>query len=202
MTRQLLLAGLLGLVVGALVVGVIWYGSGSSNPVTGTQSITLPGSIGEFVPFGDVELNKAGRGKDNIARVESWDEQSSQRLSKATGAAATVRAYADKDLRNQLSVMAYRAKANPNPPYVPYQDANSLGLVRPTDEVEQFSSVSCVLRNDPTSVGQSPSLNSTHTTSCVRTGTALTVEIRPTGDISNEPQRVAQLVDEVYQTLG
>jgi hypothetical protein len=202
MTRPLLLAGLLGLVVGGLVVGLIWYGSGSTNPVTGTQSITLPDSIGEFVPFGEVDLNKTSRGKDNVARIESWDEQSSQRLSKATGASATVRAYADKDLRNQLTVLAYRAKANPNPPYVPYQDANTLGLVRPPDEVTQFSDVSCVLRNDPTAVGQSPSPNSAHTISCVRTGTQLTVEIRPTGDISNEPQRVAQLVDEVYQTLS
>jgi hypothetical protein len=201
MTRPLLLAGLLGLVVGGLVVGLIWYGSGSASPVTGTQSITLPGSIGEFVPFGEVDLNKTSRGKDNVARIESWDEQSSLRLSKATGASATVRAYADKDLRNQLSVLAFRAKANPNPPYVPYQDANTLGLVHPPDEVEQFSSVSCVLRNDPTAVGLVPSPNSTHTISCVRTGPQLTVEIRPTGDISNEPQRVAQLVDEVYQAL-
>jgi hypothetical protein len=199
----LLLSGLLGLVIGGLVVGVMWLSSGSPNSVAGTQSITLPDTIGEFVPFGQVTLNKTARGAQNAARIESWDEQSSLRLSKsAGGAAAIVRAYADNELRNQISVLVYRGPASPNPPFVPYQDANTLGLVHPPEEVEQFKDVSCVTHNDPTSVGQVPLPNSAHTISCVRTTGKLTVEIRPTGDISNEPQRVAQLVDEVWNALG
>jgi hypothetical protein len=203
MTRPLLLAGVVGLVVGALVVGALWLASGSTNTAVGTQSITLPKSIGEFVPFGEVDLNKTSRGTDNVARVESWDEQSTLRLSKsAGGAAAAVKAYADKKLLNQISVWVYRASASPNPQFVPYQDANSLGLVHPPEEMAQFSSVSCVLHNDPTSVGVTPSPNSVHTVNCVRSGPQLTVEIRPTGDIGNEPQRVAQLVDEVWNSVS
>jgi hypothetical protein len=199
----MLFAGLIGLLIGALVVGGIWLASGSTAAGIGTQSITIPQSIGEFVPFEEVELNKSPKASDNVARVESWDDQSTLRLSKATGgAAAAVRSYSDKDLRNQISVLVYRAKASPSPQFVPYQDANSLGLVHPPEEMDQFSAVSCVLHNDPTPVGTTSSPNSVHTITCVRTGPELTVEIRPTGDISNEPQRVAQLVDEVWNSLA
>jgi hypothetical protein len=199
----MLFAGLIGLLIGALVIGGVWLASGSTAAGVGTQSITIPQSIGEFVPFEQVDLNKSAKATDNVARVESWDEQSTLRLSKASGgAAAAVRSYSDKDLRNQISVLVYRATASPNPQFVPYQDANTLGLVHPPEEMEQFSGVSCVLHNDPTPVGTNANPNSVHTINCVRTGPELTVEIRPTGDISNEPQRVAQLVDEVWNSLA
>src|SRR2546423_802416 len=195
MTRPMLVAGIVGLVVGVVVVGVVWLASGSSSGVTvGNRAIRLPESVGEFVPFAEVQLNQSGPGAENAPRIASWDNQSALRLSKATsGAASIVQSYADNDLRNQLSVLAYRAQSSPNPPFVPYQDANTLGLARPPEEMDQFSNVSCVLRNDPTQVGSAANTNTVHTTFCVRTGPQLTVEIRPTGDISNEPQRVAQL---------
>lgn len=197
-------AGVIGLVVGGLIVGGLWMESDGGGPGrTDSKSITLPSRIAEFVPFDQVELNKTGQaGAANVARVKSWDDQSSKRLSKSnSGAGALVRSYADKDLRNQISVLAVRASA-PNPQFVPYQDASTLGLVHAPEEEEQFSQVSCVIHNDPTPAGSAPSLNAVHTTSCLRTNGALTIEIRPTGDISNEPQRVANLVDEVWDGLA
>jgi hypothetical protein len=197
-------AGVIGLVVGGLIIGGLWLESDGGGPGSvDSKSITLPSRIAEFVPFDQVELNKTGQaGAANVARVKSWDDQSSKRLSKSnSGAGALVRSYADKDLRNQISVLAVRAPV-PNPQFVPYQDANTLGLVHAPEEEEQFSEVSCVIHNDPTPAGAAPSLNAVHTTSCLRTNGTLTVEIRPTGDISNEPQRVANLVDEVWDTLA
>ncbi|MEV4314206.1 hypothetical protein [Actinocrispum sp. NPDC049592] len=184
-------------------MGGLWLesGGGGSNRAD-PKSVSLPSRIAEFVPFDQVELNKTGAsGAANVARVKSWDDQSSKRLSKSNGGAgAIVRAYADKDLRNQISVLVVRAPAE-NPQFVQYQDPNTLGLVHAPEEEEQFSEVSCVIHNDPTPAGQAPTLNSVHTTSCLRSGDALTVEIRPTGDISNEPQRVADLVNEVWDSL-
>jgi hypothetical protein len=197
-------AGVIGLVVGGLIIGGLWLENGGGGGTRiDSKSVTLPSRIAEFVPFDQVELNKTGQaGAANVARVKSWDDQSSKRLSKSnSGAGALVRAYADKDLRNQISVLAVRAPAE-NPQFVPYQDANTLGLVHAPEEEEQFSEVSCVIRNDPTQAGTAPPLNSVHTTSCRRSSDTLTVEIRPTGDISNEPQRVANLVDEVWDTLN
>jgi hypothetical protein len=198
----LVLTGVGGLALGALVVGGLWLESGSGGVPVGTESITFPVKIAEYVPFDQVALNQTARAADNVSRVESWDEQSSRRLSKSNnGAAALVRTYADKDLKNQISVLAYRAPTA-SPQFVPYQDAATLGLVHAPDEVEQFSDVSCMIHNDPTPAGNTPSPNSVHTTSCIRTGDSLTVEIRPTGDISNEPQRVADLADEVWDSLA
>ncbi len=198
----LTVAGVIGLVVGALIVGGLWLesGGGGSNRAD-PKSVTLPSRIAEFVPFDQVDLNKSTAGQANVTRVKSWDDQSSKRLSKSNGGAgAIVRAYADKDLRNQISVLAVRAAAE-NPQFVQYQDPNTLGLVHAPEEEEQFSEVSCVIHNDPTPAGQAPTLNSVHTTSCLRTNDVLTVEIRPTGDISNEPQRVSDLVNEVWDSL-
>jgi hypothetical protein len=198
----LVLVGVGGLVLGGLVVGGLWLENSGPGGQVGTQAIALPGRIAEYVPFGQVDLNKSARAKENVARIESWDEQSGKRLSKSNNnAAAVVRVYADKDLKNQISVMAYRAAA-PNPQFVPYQDAATLGLVHPPEESEQFSEVSCVVRNDPTAIGSVPGTDSVHTSSCLRSNDSLTVEIRPTGDISNEPQRVADLVDEVWDQLA
>lgn len=196
------MAGLVGLAVGALVVGGAWLVTGSSGSVD-KLPIAAPERVGELVPFDQVERNKSERAARTVTRIRSWDEQSSQRLSQShDGTAALVRTYSDQELRQQVTVMIYRARS-PHPQYVPYQDAKELSLAVPLDDLQQFGEVSCSVRNEPTPEGKSPGPKSAHTISCARTGDALTVELRPTGsDLAYEPRKVAGLVDELWNAVS
>ncbi len=197
----LIVAGLAGLTIGVLAVGGAWLLSGSGT-LTDSQPITAPDRIGAFVPFEQVELNKSPRAANNVTRIQSWNEQSSQRLSRSHGGtAAVVRTYADETLKSQLTVMIFRA-SSPHPQYVPYEDPAELGVERPLNELQEFGQVSCSIRNNTTRAGKAPEPDSVNTISCARTGGALTVEIRPSGDVRHEPQQVAAMVDQVWDTVS
>jgi hypothetical protein len=193
--------GLAGLAVGAVVVGGAWLLNGSGTPVDASQ-ISAPGRIGEFVPFEEVELNKSPRAASSVTRVQSWNEQSSRRLSRSHGGtAAVVRTYAERNLESQLTVMIYRARSS-HPQYVPYEDPAELGLAAPLNELQEFGQVSCTIRNNSTRVGTTPDSRSANAVSCARTGDALTVEIRPSGDVRHQPRQVAEMVDEVWNAVS
>jgi hypothetical protein len=68
------------------------------------------------------------------------------------------------------------------------------------EEVRDFGAVSCTVRNDTTVRGQTPAPDSAHTGSCSRTEGEMTVEIRPAGDIAHQPDRVADLVNQLWTT--
>lgn len=197
----LVAAGLAGLAVGALVVGGAWLASGS-GAAKDTRAINVPSKVGKYIMFDQVELNKSPGAASNVSRVRSENEQSSRRLSQSFGGtAAVVRVYSDQELQQQLTLMIYRARS-PHPQYVRYEDTQALGLARPYESEEEFGEVSCVVQNDLTPVGTTPIPESIHVISCSRTGSALTVEIRPNSVLGHQPAEVAKLVDEVWSSVS
>jgi hypothetical protein len=197
----LLLAGLVGFAVGAVAVGAVWIitergGSGGSR---GTGPISAPARLGAFPRAADVDLYRSDKGRPLLDRIQSWDRQSAQRLSQSYGgAAAQVQSYSDGQLESRFSLQIVRAAA-PYPPFVPYQDAQVLGVARPPQEVLTFGPVACVVQNQPTVGGQSPPPDSVQILLCLRTGPALTVQIGPvTGDLGHRPSEVADLVNEAW----
>jgi hypothetical protein len=50
-----------------------------------SRPISVPDRIGEFVPFDHVELTKSARAASNATRIQSWNEQSAESLSRSYG---------------------------------------------------------------------------------------------------------------------
>lgn len=194
-------AAVAGAVVGALVVGSIWLlGGGESGP---DVSGSTPDRVGEFARLADIELSKSDNGRQNAERIRTWNRQSAERLSAAyQGAEAAVETYADDRAERTFTLLVVGARS-PFPPFVPYQDAAYLRVKRPFEELREFGDVACVVRNDVTAEGGEESPESTHVVSCLRTASGATVEIRnPSGDLGNDPQRVADLVNDAWSKVG
>jgi hypothetical protein len=192
-TRNVVLAGIAGVAAGGLLVGGAWllFGSGgvSSSP------ISAPPRVSDYTLFGDAaERIDRDKGKELGDRYRDWDQRSSERLSAAhDNAGAFVRTYTDDKLEQSFTVEAVRAPA-PYPPYVSYSDPKVLGMDRPTEELREFDDVGCLIRNDP---------SQSYVISCVRTDDDLTVQItHVTGDLLDDPEAVAKLVDTVWQELS
>jgi hypothetical protein len=190
-----------GAVLGALVVGSIWLlgGDGNGPDVSGST----PDRVGDYARIADTRMGRNDRARQLVERTQDWDRRSAERLSAAhQGAEAAVATYADDNLEEQFSVLVVAART-PWPPFVPYQDAATLRLTRPPNEVREFGDVACVVRNDPTPAGSEERPNSTHVIRCLRTASRATVEItNVTGDLANDPQKVAGLVDDAWAKLN
>lgn len=185
-------AGFVGLAVGAAVVAGAWLlfgndGGGSSSP------ISAPEQVGDYYRFADVPLLQDEDRRPVDYRVEA-DRRSSERLSAANGdAGAFVQQYSDDELENGFSLDVVRA---PSPAlYVPYSDPKYLGVDKPLEEVREFGDVACAMRN--LTSGEST------VTRCLRTDAGLSVTISGvTGDLAEQPEQVAALVDEAWSQLG
>jgi len=185
-------AGFVGLAVGAAVVAGAWllFGNdsgGSSSP------ISAPEQVGDYYRFADVPMLQDEDRRPVDYRVEA-DRRSSERLSAANGdAGAFVQQYSDDDLENGFSLDVVRA---PSPAlYVPYSDPKYLGVDKPPEEVREFGDVACAMRN--LTSGESM------VTRCLRTDAGLSVTISVvTGDLAEQPEKVAALVDEAWSQLG
>jgi hypothetical protein len=196
----LILAGLAGLAVGVLAIGGVWLGSGTGTPIS-KQPVVAPPKMGELVSIDRIKL-PATAPPDAVARTKDTNARSSQRLSEAHGGAgAAVQIYVDQDLSLQVTLMIYRAPSA-HPLYVPYQDPQYIGMAKPSQTAEEFGDVSCVVGNDLTPAGQTPSPHSAHVDTCTRTGALLTVEIHPVGDLADDPQHVAALVNSAWNAVA
>ncbi|WP_328839422.1 hypothetical protein [Streptomyces europaeiscabiei] len=207
------LGGLVGLALGAGLVGGAWLITGDddtsvSSRTAGSRAVpgsdlSAPEKLGGFLhqDRAVLDLGKGADGQEMAKRNRAWDSESGERLSEAYGgAAAVVQTYADSSLESFFQLTAVRG---PTPrPYVPYEDPKALGLERPTNELVTFGKVDCVVHNLPTNAGGEPAPDSVSTVSCQRGDAELTVLIRnATGDASHEPSRVARLVDEAWGEL-
>ena len=186
-------AGLVGLVVGAAVVAGAWLlfgndGGGSAAP------ISAPERVGDYQRFADVPIMRNDKSKRTVdARVEA-DRRSSELLSAANdNAGAFVQQYSDEDLENGFSLDVVRA-ASPAP-YVPYTDPEYLGIDKPVEEILEFGDVACAVRNLPS--------GETVVIFCLRTDAGLSVTVsHVSGDLLEQPEKVAALVDEAWSQLG
>ncbi len=204
--RNPLVSGILGLAVGALLVGVpvvVIGGSSSSSSTStagGSSDLHAPAVLGGLEPMAGL-LHSAGG--VTAADMNSDDAKSGQRLSAAYGGApAVVQEYSDTGLDNFAVLQVVRA--NSPGVYVPYENPAELQVVRPNDELITVGAVSCVIANQPTPVGQTPSPTSLNVTSCQRTGSGLTVTVRPGGggDLQHDPNQVAALVNSAWTELS
>jgi hypothetical protein len=206
---KLVLAGVLGLVLGAAIVGGAWAFTAAGSPGKASTgggtggSITPPPRLGAYQQVADLDLYRSDKGKANLERIQSWNQQSAKRLSESYGGAdARLQSYADAGLDSQFTLQIVRA-STPFPPYVPYQDPQVLGIARPSQEVLRFGQVACVVQNDVVVAGQNPGPESVHVLSCLRTGPGRTITIGPvTGSVGHRPQEVAALVDEAWTKLA
>ena len=189
----LLVAGLVGLVVGGLLVGGAWLlfggaGGSSSSPVA------APARLSDYARFPDAATKRdPERGKEVADRYRDWDRRSSERLSAANeDAGAVVQTYTNDDLEDTFVLEAVRAPSAG--PYAAYSDPEVLGMERPVEEVREFGDVGCLLRNDP---------SRTYVISCARTADDLTVRItHVAGDLLEDPAAVAELVDAAWDELA
>ena len=129
--------------------------------------------------------------------------QSAKNLSAAYGGAAVVvQRYSDADLANFVTVEAVRAQSPA--PYMPYENAQDLGLAKPEQEIVTFGDVRCLVADLPTAAGQQPQADSVTTETCERTSTHLTVRLRfgGGGDLMHSPQQAAALVNVAWGSLS
>lgn len=189
-----------GLVAGAGLASGAWLLFGDSGGAIGGSSVSVsaPARLGDYYRFSDlpkVRTSQSDDLKEMVDRQARWDQEGSTRLSASRdGAGAVVQRYASEDLESMFSLEVVRSPS-PSPQYVPYTDAEYLGLDKPLDEMLEFGSVSCVVRNDPS--GQ------TFVTGCQRTSGNLTVTVaQVNGDLNEKPETVAKLVDEAWTQLA
>jgi hypothetical protein len=200
--RSPLVVGIAGLVVGVVAVGVPWLASGttSTSPFgAGKASLKAPTSIGGYT-----QLRKNPKfGAASLKMINDSDPQSAKNLSAAYGgAAAVVEPYADAGLETFVTLEAVRAQSPT--PYVPYENAQDLGLAKPDQEIVVFGAVHCLVANNPTQAGQAEQPDGINTLTCERTSAHLTVRLRfgGGGDLMHSPQQAAALVDTAWNLLA
>jgi hypothetical protein len=190
----LVLTGIAGLVVGALLVGGAWLLFG--NDGASSSPIAAPERLDDYVKFADAKPNRENEKGREIARDRAdWDRRSGERLSEShNGAGAVVQVYADDGLENFVTLEAFRAPVA-FPPYVPYTDPDVLGFGKPGEEVRMFDDVACAINN------QSPDVS--YVMMCVRSDDELTVQLTHiSGDLGQNPEDVAKLVSAAWEELS
>jgi hypothetical protein len=190
-------AGVAGLIAGAAVASGIWLLFG--NDGGSSSAVAAPERIGDYRRFADVVDASPDAGSDDARkrvtdRYLRYDRESSARLSAShDGAGAVVQQYSDEDLEANFSLEVVRAPS-PFPQYVPFSDPEDLGTDKPVEEALVFGRVSCAVRNN---AGQSPIV-----LNCLRTTDDLTVTVsHVTGDLLEQPEEVAKLVDQAWSQL-
>jgi hypothetical protein len=186
--------------VTALLVGVaalVWPLAGSA----GGAALSPPSRLGDYVRFQDARSNKSGSGLKLAKRQQVWDRRTAAVLSRAYGgAAAAAQRYTNQGLDNFFLLLAVRA-SSPRL-FAPYEDAEYLGLARPSSEVLTRGAVDCLVQNEPTARGGSPPPTSVHVVTCQRSDKHLTVQItRVSGDLGNATAAVSNLVEQAWREL-
>ncbi|MFJ7213807.1 hypothetical protein [Amycolatopsis sp. NPDC098790] len=197
--------GLIGVLVGAFLVGVPWLTLSLFGDAPGGRPLEAPGTLGgyESTQVAVGKLGSAGTaGKAQIERADKTDRENAARVSEAyDGAPAASRSYSDARLTNGFQLTAVRA---PSPElFAPYEDATALGLAAPSTELVRVGAVQCLRHNDPTPLGREPDPDSSFVTACQRSGPALTVLLRITArEDTPTAERLAAAVEEAWTTLG
>ncbi|WP_370962710.1 hypothetical protein [Amycolatopsis sp. cg9] len=195
-------AGLIGVIVGAVLVGVPWLvlsllGGPSGRALTAPPSLGGLGRAQETIAKFDAE-----KGKDLIARIEKTDRETASRVSAAYGGAGAVaQQYQDDRLERAFQLIAVSA-ASPEL-VAPYEDTEALGLAAPSTELVRVGEVQCLVHNDTTVAGSTPDPERSFVTSCQRSGPDLTVTLRPVSAEGNrDPRELAGIVEEAWKGLS
>lgn len=189
------LAGVAGLVVGAVLASGMWLLFGNENG-SSSSSVSAPDRLGEYYRLVDhPKINDREGAQRMVDRQKRYDQENSARLSAAyDGAGAVVQQYASESLETMFSLEVVRAKS-PYPPYVQFSDPKDLGLDKPFEEVLEYGDVACAVRNQ----GSQPPI----VVACVRTAGDLTVSITHVTNIDDvTTEDLAKLVDEAWSEVS
>lgn len=195
--------GLIGLLAGALLVGVPWLVLSRSGGNPDGRPLVAPAALGELGRTEDAVAKVDNvRGQAQIARVGKADRETGARVSAAYGGApAVVQEYRDARLLHGLQLTAVRA-ASPDL-IAPFEDPQALGVAKPSTELVRVGAVRCLLHNDPASPGSPPDPELTYVVNCQRTGPGLTVAVRSLGAEGNrDPEKIAGLLEQAWDTLS
>jgi hypothetical protein len=195
-------AVLIGVLVGAFLVGVPWLVLSLLGGPSG-QAPTAPAGLGGLGKAQDaITKVAAARGKAQIDRITKTDQETAARVSAAyDGAGAVVQDYQDERLARSLQLIAVRA---PSPElFAPYEDVQALGEAKPGTELVRIGAVQCLLHNNPAAPGSTPDPDLSFVMNCQRTGPGLTVTVRSMGTEGNhDPQELAGLVEQAWRDVG
>ena len=199
-------AALGGLIVGAALVGIPWLLFGTSGGAANSSPLTVPDTLGGLersqVAVGKVTDN-TGVAKSEADRDDKDNRENAARVSAAYGgAAAVVQTYHDDRLERGYQLTAVRA----NTPglIAPYEDTELLGLAEPSQEVKEFGAVQCLVHHLATAAGETPSADKTTVSSCQRSASGLTVQLKVINQTEDnrDPAKLATTVDEAWAALS
>ncbi|WP_372665542.1 hypothetical protein [Amycolatopsis kentuckyensis] len=197
------IAGLLGVLVGAFLVGVPWLVLSFFGDAPSSTPLTAPANLGGLGKAQDaITKLDAVRGKAQIDRITKTDQETATRVSAAyDGAGAVVQDYQDERLLRSFQLVAVRA---PSPElFAPYEDVQALGIAKPGTELVRAGAVQCLVHNAPAAPGSTPDPDQSFVLNCQRTGPGLTVAVRSLGTEGNrDPREMAGIVDQAWTTLG
>ena len=153
----LVVAAVVGALLGAAVVGVLWLALGGDDDGDDTAAadatpLAAPTALGGYVPAAGAPALQNENGQRQIERISRLNQRTAQQLSEAFGGAGAVAAtYVDDELLTFVPLVAVRAQSPQ--PWVPYQDPADLHLARAPQEVLRFGDVSCVVQNQANAGG-------------------------------------------------
>jgi len=191
-------AGLIASVL--LAILLVATGVLALTTVDSDRVLELPPSLGDLV----LE-------SENEALAEAQPEllNSSQKVQQQTrdnwsaaydGASVNVARYIDEELLDSLVVIAIAA---PSPGLAaPGYDLELTRLELPALQTRTYGDVDCLVTNQSVPEGQEIPPDATRVTRCQRSDDDLTVVIESvSGDLANDPDAVADFVDEVFDRL-
>ncbi|MGW4487465.1 hypothetical protein ACWEOE_26910 [Amycolatopsis sp. NPDC004368] len=199
---SLVVTAAIGLVVGAVGVGVPWYLTAHDSGVVSGLPLKAPDTLGgvDRADVYPVKLKDDEAHRQFAQRNATNDRENGNRLSAAYGAPALVQTYTAVDFRHSFQITAVRAHA---PGLVtPYEDKDN-GLAGPLNELRQIDDVSCVLHNNlAPSAALTP--DKTSVILCQRSDAVLTIQLKPLGDDTLEytdPAVCAAMINEAWAKL-
>ncbi|RSM39087.1 hypothetical protein DMA12_31190 [Amycolatopsis balhimycina DSM 5908] len=202
LTARPVVVGLIGVLVGAFLVGVPWLVLSLLGGPSG-QAPTAPANLGGLRRAEEaIAKVDAVRGKASIDRITKTDQETAARVSAAyDGAGAVVQEYQDERLSRTLQLIAVRA---PSPElFAPYEDVQALREAKPGTELVRIGAVQCLLHNTRGGPGNDPDPALSFVTNCQRTGPGLTVTVRTNGIEGNhDPQELAGIVEQAWREVG
>lgn len=203
-------AGLVGLAVAVLTLtGVITWGASTAAGTTGgtgaagdTRAVSMPDRAGSLLTLQDATAGRGGTTKPSSALdyAASVERLTADAVGRAYGGAPVgVRSYATDDLISTAVAFAVRAPS-PQLEVLPAQDAELLGLGAPTREVVTEGDVRCLVDNGTVTAGNKPDPDDIRVEQCQRTGSALTVVVFPSGELTSA--QVAAAVDDIWRSAS
>jgi hypothetical protein len=195
--------GLLGVLLGALLVGGPWLVLGLLGGGPSGRPLSAPATLGGLDRAQEVlsKLDEAN-GRDRIDRIGKTDQETAARVSAAySGAGAVVQQYHDDRLERSFQLIAVRA---PSPGLVaPYEDIEALDLAAPSTELVRVGDVQCLRHNDLATAGSTPDPDRSFVTHCQRTDADLTVTLRSLSSEGNrDPRELAGIVEQAWRELS